>query len=86
MKIALLDLYDGAENQGMRCLRELLSQFADLAGEEVSCNEFEVRKEVQLPDLSYDIFLSSGGPGSPPDSEGSEWENAYFNWLENLVN
>ncbi len=85
LKIALLDLYDGAENQGMRCLRELLNQFADHAGEAVVWNEYEVRKKIELPDLSYDIFLSSGGPGSPLDSEGSDWENAYFNWLENLV-
>jgi len=85
LKIALLDLYDGAENQGLRCLRELLNQFGEQAVEEVEWKEFEVRRQVQLPDLSYDIYISTGGPGSPLDSEGSTWEIAYFNWLEKLA-
>jgi len=40
-----------------------------------------VRLKAELPDMSYDIYLSSGGPGSPLASEGSEWEVAYFDWL-----
>jgi homoserine O-succinyltransferase len=38
-----------------------------------------------VPDLSYDIYLSTGGPGSPVDSEGSEWEKAYFGLVEGLL-
>jgi len=39
---------------------------------------------MQVPDLSYDIYISSGGPGSPLESEGSEWETAYFEWLTSV--
>ncbi|MEO6931776.1 MAG: GMP synthase, partial [Chitinophagaceae bacterium] len=35
---------------------------------------------------SYDVYLSSGGPGSPLDSKGSDWEEAYFGWLHKVLN
>jgi len=43
-----------------------------------------VRLEHQVPDLSYDIYISSGGPGSPLESEHSEWEKKYFHWLQEI--
>jgi GMP synthase-like glutamine amidotransferase len=81
IRIAILDLYEGQPNQGMRCIREIIREYArenDLA---ISFDEFEVRVKKQVPDLSYDLYISSGGPGSPLDSLDSEWENAYFGWL-----
>ena len=47
-------------------------------------DEFEVRLENQVPGLDYDIYISSGGPGSPLESEGSAWENAYFDWISDV--
>src|SRR5215207_6023426 len=82
VRVAILDLYEGQSNQGMRCIREILKQYADVNQLVIVSDEFEVRVEQQLPDLSYDIYISSGGPGSPLDSENSEWEEKYFNWLE----
>ncbi len=84
IRIALLDLYEGQANQGMRCLREILNQYGEYNNLDVVWHEFEVRLEQQLPDLSYDIFISSGGPGSPLDSEDTEWEKKYFNWLQQV--
>jgi len=84
IKIAILDLYEGKENQGMRCIREILNQFGENNNLDISWDEFDVRLKNEVPDLSYDIFISSGGPGSPLESEGSEWEEAYFNWLESV--
>ncbi|MBX2939277.1 MAG: GMP synthase [Ferruginibacter sp.] len=81
VKVAILDLYDGVENQGMRCIREIVHQFADLHQLPLQLDEFEVRNKLEVPDTSYDVYISTGGPGSPIDSEGSEWETAYFNWL-----
>ncbi|MBP9097925.1 MAG: GMP synthase [Ferruginibacter sp.] len=81
LKVALLDLYEGVANQGMRCLREILNQFGEINQFDVEVDEFEVRLQHNLPGLDYDIYISSGGPGSPLDSEGSEWEKVYFNWL-----
>lgn len=84
LRVAILDMYEGAENQGMRCIREILNQFAELHGCELVRDEFNVRQHNELPDFSYDIYVSTGGPGSPLDSEGSIWENAFFNWIKNL--
>ncbi len=84
IRIAILDLNEGQPNQGMRCIREIISHWAEQNHIETSFDEFEVRLKNQVPDLSYDIFISSGGPGSPLDSEGSEWEAAYFNWLNSV--
>ena len=85
IRIAILDLYEGVENQGMRCIRNIINEWKEINQLDVSFDEFEVRIEKQVPDLSYDIYVSTGGPGSPLESEGSEWENVYFNWLENLL-
>ena len=86
LKVAILDMYEGAENQGMRCLREILNQFAELHGRELVRDEFNVRQHNELPDLGYDIYLCTGGPGSPLDSEGSIWENSFFDWIKSVEN
>jgi homoserine O-succinyltransferase/O-acetyltransferase len=84
IRIAILDLYEGQPNQGMRCIRELLAGFAQSHNLQFHLDEFEVRLERQVPDLSYDIYISSGGPGSPLDSIDSAWEAAYFGWLQKI--
>ncbi|HSB92590.1 MAG TPA: hypothetical protein VLC28_05710 [Flavitalea sp.] len=84
LRIAILDLYEGQANEGMRCLRELLNQYGEINQVDLDWDEFEVRIGLQLPDLSYDLYISSGGPGSPLDSEGSAWEEAYFHWLATI--
>ena len=84
VKLAILDLYEGHPNQGMRCIRQLLQQFEHDNVIKVVVDEFDVRLKQQLPDLSYDIYISSGGPGSPLDSKDSEWEFHYFEWLRKI--
>ena len=84
LRVAILDLYEGLENQGMRCIREILNQFGEYNHLEIHKDEFEVRIKKEVPDMSYDVYISSGGPGSPLESEGSEWEEAYFGWLNKV--
>ena len=84
LKIAILDLYEGVANQGMRCIREILNQFSETCQFDTQVDEFEVRLEKQVPGMEYDIYISSGGPGSPLDTVGSEWEKVYFNWLNKV--
>jgi homoserine O-succinyltransferase/O-acetyltransferase len=84
IKVAILDMYDGAENQGMRCIREILNQFAEMQHFDLERDEFDVRRKPELPDTSYDFYISSGGPGSPLESEGSDWENAFFEWIKKI--
>ncbi|MEO6404262.1 MAG: GMP synthase [Ferruginibacter sp.] len=84
IRVAILDMYEGVENQGMRCLREILNQFAELNNIEIQRDEFEVRLQEHLPGLDYDIYISSGGPGSPLDSEGTSWEKKYFHFIRSV--
>lgn len=84
IRVAVLDLYEGAENQGMRCIRDILRQYSKEHAVELSWDEFDVRQHCQVPGLDYDLYISTGGPGSPLDSEGSDWENAYFGWLQSV--
>src|SRR3982751_1667064 len=84
IRVAILDLYEGQPNQGMRCLRNILNSYASANLLELVLHEFEVRLEHKVPDLSYDIYISSGGPGSPLDSKGSTWEQEYFTWLASV--
>jgi GMP synthase-like glutamine amidotransferase len=84
IRIAILDLYDGVANQGMRCIREIITHFGEQYQLNIQWDEFDVRQKLQTPELTYDIYISSGGPGSPLDSVGSKWENAYFKWLHKV--
>lgn len=86
IKIAILDLYEGYANQGMRCIREILNRFGETNNFDIIRDEFDVRLKNEVPDLTYDIYISTGGPGSPLESEGNEWENVYFNWLSLVEN
>ncbi|MDE3237212.1 MAG: GMP synthase, partial [Bacteroidota bacterium] len=84
VRIAILDLYDGVANEGMRCIRAILQQWSEVNAVVLHCDEFDVRQQLQLPDLSYDAYISSGGPGSPLESEGLEWDNLYMQWLQKV--
>lgn len=70
VKVAILDLYNGHANQGMRCIRQILNEFRELHNLELVYDEFDVRRNNSVPDLSYDVFISTGGPGSPLKAKG----------------
>ncbi len=82
LRVAILDLNNGHPNQGMRCLRDILHA-ADTQNDDVDVvwDEFDVRQRGEVPGLDYDVYLSSGGPGSPYEGEGQPWEDDYFRWM-----
>jgi GMP synthase-like glutamine amidotransferase len=84
IKVAILDLYNGAENQGMRCFQEILTRYREVSEINLTYEVFDVRQKEQVPGTEFDIYISSGGPGSPLDSEGSVWENKYFQLIDAL--
>ena len=63
--------------------REILHRYGEANFLDVECDEFDVRQKLEVPDTGYDIYISTGA-GSPLDSRGSEWENAYFHWLKEI--
>ena len=84
IRIAVLNLYEGQLNQGMRCIRELISEWAENNNLDVQKDEFDVRLKNELPDTSYDIYISSGGPGSPLDSRFEDWDIAWCHWVNEM--
>ena len=83
-RVAILDLNNGVPNQSMRCLREIIRQFGKANQLDIILTEFNVREKLSVPDTSYDIYISSGGPGDPLESKGSDWERLYFKWLNEI--
>ena len=84
LKIAILDLYEGEPNEGMRCLRNILREYGEDNNFQVQWDEFDVRLQNEVPDMDYDFFISSGGPGSPLESRYTDWEKKYFGWLNEV--
>ncbi|MDB5005949.1 MAG: synthase [Mucilaginibacter sp.] len=84
IKVAILDLYDGIENEGMRGFADILDRYKKKNDLDLSYEVFDVRRKVEVPDTGFDIYISSGGPGSPIDSEGTEWEKKYFGLIDKL--
>ena len=80
LRLAILDLYNGIPNQGMRCIREIVEGFSD----QLDYAVFDVRAAHEIPDLSYDIYISSGGPGDPREGDGT-WETLWGNWLDAVL-
>ena len=79
LRLALLDMNNGHPNQGMRCLRKIISAYSDV----LEYQEFDVRQKNELPDLSFDIYISSGGPGDPLE-EGTLWLDKYLALIDEL--
>ncbi len=87
IKVAVIDLYNNEVNEGMRCIREIVSaEDKRNNGPAVSYKVYETRYKSDIPSLDYDIYISSGGPGSPFEGEGTEWESKYFNLLDEIWN
>lgn len=84
VKVAILDLYDGKANQGMRCIRTIIKEWSESNQLELHTDEFDVRQKNELPDNSYDIYISSGGPGDPLASRFEDWDIAWTRWLDNM--
>ncbi len=87
LRIAVLDLYNGKPNQGIRAIKEVLAQCdGRFYGLPLAVDVFETRLKDRLPGLDYDVYISSGGPGSPYDGEGLRWEKRYFEWIDAVWN
>lgn len=84
VRVAILDLYEGKPNQGMRCIRTILRDWAETANLDLHTDEFDVRLKNELPDTSYDIYISSGGPGDPLISRFDDWDIAWCRWLNSI--
>jgi GMP synthase-like glutamine amidotransferase len=84
LRAALLDMYNGESNRGIPMLKNILHRYDDV----LEFDRFDVRARCEIPDLSYDIYIFSGGPGDPLET-GGQWQEPFFNligqlWQHNL--
>lgn len=79
IKVAILDMYAGTPNQGMRCILDIVKEYPFPLIWEI----FDVRGNNQLPDTSHDIYISTGGPGNPLEGDG-RWDKNYFSLIDEL--
>jgi GMP synthase-like glutamine amidotransferase len=83
IKIAILDLYNREKNEGMRCIRTLLHAESKKTEARLRWDIYDVRNAEEVPDENYDLYISSGGPGTPLET-GERWEKKYFKLIDNL--
>jgi GMP synthase-like glutamine amidotransferase len=77
-RIAILDMNANEPNQGLACIVGIAEAFKKDADYHV----FNVRGANEIPDLSFDIYISSGGPGSPIHHE--PWRDQYLKLIQDI--
>lgn len=77
-RLAILDMNNGFQNKGIPSLKSIAQRFSGLEVE-----VFDVRKKNQIPNLDFDIYLFSGGPGAPFKLNQS-WEERFYSLLDDL--
>lgn len=81
---------DGHENQAMRCFRLISSEFHRHVRKQNPDIELELvhvspRDKDEMPPNDCDLYLSSGGPGSPFEGDGKAWCSGYSRFLDGVV-
>ena len=80
IRIAVLDMYNGEPNQGMRCIIDIINRFNQM----VSFQIFDIRGKNEFPDITkFDIYISTGGPGNPLEGDGV-WDKKYYELIDAL--
>jgi GMP synthase-like glutamine amidotransferase len=71
-------MYDGTKNLGMKSIESIIRMFP-----EFEYTIYDVRGKCEVPGLDYDVYICSGGPGSPIE-RGGLWMRAYSNLVDKL--
>jgi GMP synthase-like glutamine amidotransferase len=90
LRLCLVDMNNGHPNQAMRCFRVLIDGFfakvkAHNPGLDTRMIVVQPRNQHELPPDDCDLYLSSGGPGSPFEHDGEPWLDAYRAWLDSIA-
>jgi GMP synthase-like glutamine amidotransferase len=86
INVAIFDLYNNEPNEGMRGIQSILDRHLVPYPFKLRWKRFDVRFKDEVPDDSFDIYISSGGPGSPLEDVGAKWEKDYFELIDKLWN
>ncbi len=91
LSLCLIDMNAGVPNEAVRCFRRILDAFvAHVSKEnpklEVVQRHVQPRNLGESPPEAFDLFLSTGGPGSPLEGYDDPWCTAYRRFLDGTVN
>lgn len=79
VRVAILDMNNNTPNRGMGYIKTLVESYESIDEYEI----FDIRYKGEIPDLDFDIYLSTGGPGSPWEMDG-HWDREYFDLLDRI--
>ena len=90
VKVGIVDMNAGHVNQAIRCMGVIVEQFASRVrdanpGLEVELVHVSPRDKREAPPDDCDLFLASGGPGSPFDGDGEPWVDDFARFLDRVV-
>jgi GMP synthase-like glutamine amidotransferase len=90
LRLCIIDMNNAHANQAMRCLRGIATSFFDLVGRTnpgLACELVEVspRDTNNIIPRDCDLYVSSGGPGSPFDGDGEAWVADYGAFSDHVV-
>ncbi|NNE29263.1 MAG: GMP synthase, partial [Saprospiraceae bacterium] len=80
VRAAVLDMYDGGPGQGIRAIREILEKYSGV----IEYEWFDVRDKAEVPDMSFDLYIGTGGPGSPFDLN-APWDKELFDLVDSIL-
>lgn len=67
-RIAILDMYDGVANEGMRCIKKIITNFGENESINIEYQIFDVRQKLETPGLDFDAYISRW-----PGQSGTGW-------------
>jgi GMP synthase-like glutamine amidotransferase len=90
IRLCIIDMNNAHANQAMRCLRGIAQSFLDnvarknpnLAGEIVEVSPRDTNDEVPR---DCDLYVSSGGPGSPFEGDDQPWYADYGRFSDHVA-
>ena len=90
LRLCIVDMNNGHVNQAMRCFRGIAATFFERVrtyNPGLACEIAEVSpRDTNNPvPRDCDLYLSSGGPGSPFDGDGEPWTFDYNRFTDETV-
>ncbi len=76
--MAILDMNNNVENMGIASIKRIADRFVIIDYE-----VFDVRNKHEIPGLDFDIYISSGGPGDPLETDGV-WDKEYYSLMDRI--
>ncbi len=79
IKVAILDMYLNYPNMGRKNITDILdNQIFPL-----EYKIYNIRGANEVPSMDHDIYIATGGPGSPLDGDGV-WDKNYFEFIDEV--